>query len=233
MMLRTHLLRRNEPALRDAFHGVLLRDAPAIAAGIRHYAMNAVIDQSHRMKTEPGPFKLDGITHMWFDGPENIERAESSAHYCRLAELLTPWLQSSVALNVTQRHFVWPLISGEGGEADRGERCRLLKRMAVLQRSQPLTAKSFQHIWEMEHGPRVAASAGELRGYIQNAVHACAVEQGEERLPPCDGLTELWFEDQEAMERVLPQSAPSSATDSAARIISNVLTFLVREVQFF
>ncbi len=77
MMLRSHLLRRNEPALRDAFHDVLLRDAPAIAAGIpgiRHYAMNAVIDQSYRMKIEPGPFKLDGITHMWFEDQEAMER---------------------------------------------------------------------------------------------------------------------------------------------------------------
>lgn len=238
MMLRAHLLRRRASMSRDALHGILLRDAAAFACtipGIRGYCINAVVDESHRLRIPPGQFKLDAISHMWFDDLDGIRRAEQSPPYRQLQELLQPILESSVALNVTQRKMVEPPRCGnDQNRLGLHSRICLLKRMSILRRDPALSADAFQQTWENEHGPRVSAHA-ELLGYIQDAVHSSTLEHDlrHNEPPSCDGITELWFADIDAMERVLPPSVPSDVTNHAARIIAHISTFLVREVHFF
>lgn len=232
MVLRTNLFQRSAGLNRDAFHGVLLRDAAAMAAfipNIRHYALNVVVDDAHRLGIARGPFRLDGISHMWFDDTEELRRAEHSGPYRKLIECLRPYLLSSLALDIVQRLIVNPPADDFSASA---ARTRLLKRMSILQRSPELTAEAFQRIWEDEHGPRLAAHAGTLRGYIQDAVLMARPEYGES-LPGCDGLTELWFESEQAMAQVLPQHQPSLVTSSAASIIATISTYLVREIRYF
>lgn len=228
MRLRTHLLRCHGAASRDAFHGVLLRDTGALAAlvpGIRHYAVNAVYDATHRLPIEPSQYSVDAITHMWFDDADALARAQASTGYLATLSPLMKFIHSSMALDVEQRDFVAP-------PPDALTRGRLLKRMSLLRRSESLDAASFQRTWEMEHGPRVAARKDALRGYFQDAVLSSRPEWGP-TLEPCDGLTELWFDDAAGMESVLPQKVMSSVTSSAAVIISSISTFLVREIQLF
>jgi hypothetical protein len=230
--VRTHLWRAESAAARDAFHGVLLREAAAKAATIPqvvHFSVNAVFDSSHRLMIAPGPLRVDAISHLTFSSAQQRQEAEASREYWKLQELLRPFLQSSVALDVTQRVFAPPPRGSDVAK----RRAQMLKRMSILQRSASLGAEEFQRLWEEEHGPRVAGQGGgQLRGYLQDSVVACKTEYGETQ-PNCDGLTELWFEDYEGMENVLPSSMVSDVTSNAARIIGSISTFLVREIELF
>lgn len=230
-VLRSHLWRAKSAGAKDRFHTALLGEAADVAAtipGVQHFSVNAVYDASHRLKIAPGPFLVDAISHLTFADAADRERAERSLEYRQFGALMAPFLESSLALDVTQRIFVKPASIRDPD----GSRHRLLKRMSILQRAASLSAEAFQKTWKNEHGPRVASHEGHLLGYLQDAVDTCKVEHGEIR-SSCDGLTELWFEDHDGMEKVLPEKAASSVTGNAARIIASISTFLVRETHLF
>lgn len=101
-----------------------------------------------------------------------------------------------------------------------------LKRMSMLERSKGLSPADFRRIWRETHGPRVASHAGVLEGYCQNHVQTSS-----EMAPACDGVTELWFADENAMDAVLPPAPknPESLTAHAGSFIGRISTFLLAE----
>lgn len=230
-VIRTHLWRTKGESEKLYFHSLLLRDASFSAAripGIQHFWVNVVFDATHRLSIPPTTFTVDAISHLSFADVEARAQAQRSPQYHEFCALFEPLLYSRVALDVTQSVFVAPPEMRAAG----GQRARLLKRMSVLQRAEGLTADAFQRTWKQEHGPRVVSQGAGLRGYFQDEVVAVKEEYGEIE-SSCDGLTELWFEDPAAMERLLPEKSLSAVTGNAARIIGGISTFLVREFQLF
>lgn len=101
-----------------------------------------------------------------------------------------------------------------------------IKRMSMLERAAGLSTEDFRRIWRDTHGPRVASYAGALEGYCQNHVQTMS-----EEAPACDGLTELWFPDEVAMDDVLPSMPKNSEslTAHAGSFIGRISTFLLAE----
>lgn len=226
--VKTHFWTRRHGSSREALHVALLRDAAEHVAGlpgVRRFTVNAVVNDAHRLRIARGPFALDAITQIAFDaGAEAARHAEQHPGYRRWQDALRPVANAVESLDIVQRVYVAP-PDPEGGQRD-----RLLKRMSVLCRAPHLSAEQFQQTWQDDHGPRVAQNP-RLLGYIQNAVAGSG--EATAPAPACDGITELWFENLEAMEAVLPEQTASAVTGNAARIIGNISTFLVREVRIF
>jgi hypothetical protein len=185
-------------------------------------AVNRVVDREHRLTIKRGDFGLDQIVHLWFATQEDMAAALTSPAYKNWVDKVSSGTQRAVRCQVEQREMVAPPSN----------RAELLKRMSILQRAPTLSAAEFQDIWLNKHGP-MAVGHPDLLGYLQDGVIAEELLAGGPKVS-CDGLTELWFANRAAMERVLPpERGASSLTSHASKILSTITTFLVQESRVF
>ena len=77
----------------------------------------------------------------------------------------------------------------------------MLKMVILVHRRSDLDSESFRKYWRETHS-QIARKIPGLRKYIQH--HALPSPDGSP--PPYDGIAELWWDDQEAMEKAFASS---------------------------
>jgi len=92
----------------------------------------------------------------------------------------------------------------------------MTKVIYVLHRRPDMDRDEFRRYWRDVHGPIAARMPG-LRRYVQD--HALPGVFGE---PPCDGIAELWFDSEEAMQAAL-------ASPEGVATLADVPNFLDRD----
>jgi uncharacterized protein (TIGR02118 family) len=104
---------------------------------------------------------------------------------------------------------------------------RTVKLVFMFHRRPGMTFGDFSRYWRDQHAPIGAALPG-VRKYVQN--HASATLDGSP--PPCDGFSELWFDDMESLQRALASpEAQAALVDSVSFIdVQRIQTFVVEEV---
>jgi uncharacterized protein (TIGR02118 family) len=102
-----------------------------------------------------------------------------------------------------------------------------VKLVFMFHRRPGMDFGDFSRYWRDQHAPIGAALPG-VRKYVQN--HAAAALDGS--LPPCDGFSELWFDDVESLQRALTSpEAQAALLDSVNFIdVERIQTFVVEEV---
>lgn len=103
---------------------------------------------------------------------------------------------------------------------------RTVKLVFMFHRRPGMGFDEFSRYWRDQHAPIGAALPG-VRKYVQN--HVGATLDGSP--PPCDGFSELWFDDMESLQRALASSqAQAALVDSANFIdVQRIQTFVVEE----
>jgi uncharacterized protein (TIGR02118 family) len=96
-------------------------------------------------------------------------------------------------------------------------------RMGLLKRRASLSPAQFRKHWREVHGP-IAARLPGLRKYHQN--HVVDAEQRGIDYPrgplTIDGLSELWFDDEDAMRRALESDAVDALAEDEVNFIDNL-----------
>ena len=104
---------------------------------------------------------------------------------------------------------------------------RRVKLVFMFHRRPGMELADFSRYWRDQHAPIGAALPG-VRRYVQN--HTGPTLDGSP--PPCDGFTELWFDDMASLQRALASpEAQAALTDSVNFLdVARVQTFIVDEV---
>jgi len=89
----------------------------------------------------------------------------------------------------------------------------MTKVIYVLHRRPDIDPGEFRRYWRDVHGPIAARMPG-LRRYVQDYPLLDASGQ-----PPCDGIAELWFDSEEAMQAAL-------ASPEGVATLADVANFL-------
>lgn len=109
----------------------------------------------------------------------------------------------------------------------------MILRAGLLKRSEGLSFDAFDHHWLHIHGPLASAVPG-LRAYTQN--HIVAQELGEDAraLHRVDGISQLWFDDIEAMVHAVKTPEQGVCIEDVKRFLSYVTLTIQRpgEVRF-
>jgi uncharacterized protein (TIGR02118 family) len=103
----------------------------------------------------------------------------------------------------------------------------VIKLVYCITRKPGISREEFLRYWKEVHGPIGARIPG-LRRLIQS--HALP-QGGDARRPDFDGMTELWFDDLEALRKARGSSAWAASTADEANFIdpSKVAYFLSEE----
>jgi uncharacterized protein (TIGR02118 family) len=199
-------------------HAKLARQLP----GLVRYHQNHVIDSAQRgISHKRGPEILDGISELWFEDRTGMDRALSSALSQRLIDDENHFIGRLRIVSAESTVVLEPPASGQG-----------IKRMSLLRRRADVSAEKFAHEWRAVHGPLARALPG-VRGYRQNLIthreDPKGTVVGYEQLP-IDGITELWFEDAQALNEAFASPAGVQAMAHAQTFIDEITTFLVDTV---
>lgn len=108
----------------------------------------------------------------------------------------------------------------------------MIKLISLLNRKEGMSKDEFMRAWVDEHAP-MAASVPGLRRYVLSFI------LDEPRRPDvtaedysADGIAELWFDDEEAMKRVLASEELLRWRAHGATFLGKVKAFLVEERVF-
>lgn len=102
----------------------------------------------------------------------------------------------------------------------------MFKLVTLLKRPRLLTPESFQSAWLAGRGERLRAEKC-IRRYIQSHAFPLAYRNGE---PACDGLEEIWFDDEATALAFVGAPAALDGSDDADVFGPGTLTMAVREV---
>lgn len=103
----------------------------------------------------------------------------------------------------------------------------MLKRMTMLTRRDDLDRAAFSLYWRTRHAEIARAMPG-VRRYLQN--HVLASRGMPQPCPlACDGIVELWFNDQEAMERAFASEAGQALPGDERNFLSGITILTVVE----
>ena len=95
----------------------------------------------------------------------------------------------------------------------------MIKMVFMFRKRPDLDEKEFLEYWRETH-PQISGKLPGLRKYIQH--HAVPGPDGS--LPPCDGFSEMWWDDAESMESSL-------ASPEGQAALADVENFLDTESQ--
>jgi uncharacterized protein (TIGR02118 family) len=103
----------------------------------------------------------------------------------------------------------------------------MLKLVCVVHKRAGMSTDDFRQYWLETHGP-IAAKIPGLRKYTQ--VYAHAGPDGSS--PPFDGLAELWFDDESALEAAMasPEIGAASADNKNFLDEERLQIFVAEEV---
>jgi uncharacterized protein (TIGR02118 family) len=222
MIVRMGLLKRRSGMSPAAFrnhwrevHGPIAARLP----GLRRYHQNHIVDTEQRGIDYPrGPLTIDGISELWFDDQEAMERAIKSEAMDALAADEANLLDN-IHVITAEQHLVIPTPSA----------VPLLKRMSTLKRRQDVSPETFRHEWFEVHSLLVKRLP-QVKGYTQNLVldrrHGRSGPASREELP-IDGIVELWFEDVSNLESAFRSPAGVTLMTHAREFIAEISTYLV------
>ena len=222
MIVRMGLLKRRSGMSAAAFrnhwrevHGPIAARLP----GLRRYHQNHIVDTEQRGIDYPrGPLTIDGISELWFDDQQAMERAIKSDAMDALAADEAN-LIDDIHVITAEQHLVIPTPSA----------VPLLKRMSTLKRRQDVSPETFRHEWFEVHSLLVKRLP-QVKGYTQNLVldrrHGRSGAASREELP-IDGIVELWFEDVSSLESAFRSPAGVTLMTHAREFIAEISTFLV------
>ncbi len=88
----------------------------------------------------------------------------------------------------------------------------MLKMMFMVHRRPDLDADAFSKYWRETHAP-IAKQIPGLRKYIQH--HAISGSDGS--APPYDGIAEMWYDDDAALEQAMATQEGQAAQADAAQ----------------
>jgi uncharacterized protein (TIGR02118 family) len=104
-----------------------------------------------------------------------------------------------------------------------------LVRISILSRKPGLSSQDFAAEWHGRHAELLRALPG-CRGYIQNLITDRFAKNGApaayEELP-YDGIAELYFDDEEAMQLAYRSAAREALRTHARSILGNIVTFVM------
>jgi uncharacterized protein (TIGR02118 family) len=223
MIVRMGLLTRRPEVSQAEFrrhwlevHGPLAARLP----GLRRYHQNHVVDSRQlAIDHARGSWALDGISELWFDSEEDMNRAVSSEEYQEVARDHHLFVGQTALITAVQ-NVVVPVDRSAGS---------LVKRMSILTRKPGLTPEQFKEEWWGFHAEAVSKFPN-LMGYTQNLVTWRSAGLGQpasyEALP-IDGMVELWFRTVDDVEAAFRSPAANVSQTHALSFIAEITTFLV------
>src|SRR5258707_4656038 len=105
----------------------------------------------------------------------------------------------------------------------------MIKTVGLLTRKDGFTHAQFMRHWVDVHGPLALAVPG-LRRYVQNHIRA---ERARPDIPETqveiDGIAELWFDDQTALEAAARSPEMKALQADGAQIIRRIHSYVVED----
>ena len=215
MIKLVYVLSRRTDLSKDKFHdywlnthGPLVRDhANAIKA--RKYIQSHTIDtpMNDAFANPRGMLPaVDGITEVWWDSLEDIQEAFTKSPGAESIRLLAEdeanfidFANSQVFL--TQEHVIFDHTGQRALGPD------AVKVTYLLMRRDDLSDAECHRTWKNDHGPLVRGHSDPLhfRKYIQSHIVApefnAQVRQARGLAAPLTGITEVWLDSLEGLER--------------------------------
>jgi uncharacterized protein (TIGR02118 family) len=107
----------------------------------------------------------------------------------------------------------------------------MIKVLALLTRRTELTHAQFVKHWLEVHGPLAHAVPG-VRRYVQSHIVGTRTRRDiPETDVEVDGIAELWYDDDAAMQRAVASPEMKCLTDDGALIIGRIKTYIIDEKQ--
>jgi uncharacterized protein (TIGR02118 family) len=107
----------------------------------------------------------------------------------------------------------------------------MIKVLALLTRQPELTHAQFVKHWLEVHGPLAHAVPG-VRRYVQSHIVGTRTRPDiPETDVEVDGIAELWYDDEAAMQRAVASPEMKRLTDDGALIIGRIKTYIIDEKQ--
>ena len=107
----------------------------------------------------------------------------------------------------------------------------MIKVLALLTRRPELTHAQFVKHWLEVHGPLAHAVPG-VRRYVQSHIDGTRTRPDiPETDVEVDGIAELWYDDEAAMQRAVASPEMKRLTDDGALIIGRIKTYIIDEKQ--
>src|SRR5262245_22491892 len=111
-----------------------------------------------------------------------------------------------------------------------GEGPTMIKTIGLLTRKDGWTHEQFMKHWVEVHAPLAHAVPG-LRRYVQNHIKG---ERTRADIPATDaaidGVAELWFDDQAALEAAAKTPEMKALHDDGAKFIGRIRSYVVEEM---
>jgi uncharacterized protein (TIGR02118 family) len=223
MIVRTGVLKRRPDMDADAFkrhwreqHGPLAAKLP----GLQRYEQNLVIDRSQlAIDHTRGGWDVDGFSQLWFDDIDAMRASTKTAEFAATVPDIDRFI-GDIKLVVCQPNVVVPLNQ---------DPATVVKRMSILRRRPDIDADRFRQEWFGFHAEAVSRFPG-LAGYTQNLV----IDRGADLYNsapyeevPIDGIVELWFPNQAALEFAFHSPQADISQRHALDFIAEITTFLV------
>lgn len=105
----------------------------------------------------------------------------------------------------------------------------MIKLISLLVRPSEMTKADFLYAWRVEHA-EMALSVPGIRKFVLNII---LKEPSRADVPDypftCDGIAEIWFDDEEQMKEVLASEALKRFRAHGATFIGSIKAFLVEE----
>ncbi len=100
----------------------------------------------------------------------------------------------------------------------------MIKLIYCITRKPGLSVDEFQRYWRETHAP-IAARLPGLRRYVQ--CHTLPALYAGANQPAFDGAAELWFDDQEALQRAMASPEVQAARDDERNFIDHSKVFAI------
>ena len=100
----------------------------------------------------------------------------------------------------------------------------MIKLIYCITRKPGLSVDEFQRYWRETHAP-IAARLPGLRRYVQ--CHTLPALYAGENPPAYDGAAELWFDDQEALQRAMASPEVQAAREDERNFIDHSKVFAI------
>jgi uncharacterized protein (TIGR02118 family) len=186
-MLKAFNFFKRKPGLSvDDFRNHWLNEHAAIVRAIpelRKYVASITLPSAYRNR-EP---LYDGISEAWFDDEDALRSNAGSPPRRAASADDTKFVDMSKAGSI----IVDEIVQKEGVPADGAA-----KMFSLLTRKAGTDVAAFRAYWRTHHGP-LAAKIPQVRRYVQCHVRPSSYADG--RIPPYDGVAELWFDDFQAV----------------------------------
>jgi uncharacterized protein (TIGR02118 family) len=199
-------------------HGPLAKLLP----GLRGYVQNHVLEIKRQCVDFPqGAEQFDGFSQLWFADREAMKSAIET-HF-------GPALSADEALFIGSLY----IIVADQSEVIVPERqaSPLIKCLSLLRRLEEISGARFRELWCGDFVRSMSSLPG-VRGYRQNIIFERQVPKGTivdyGRLP-IDGVSEIWFESNEALENAFSSKAGRDTVVQAKTFIAEATSFFVDE----